>query len=175
MSQCSRMVSDMTSRKVGRSTIDYLLRSNKLEELVGGDAEISARGLLSRANLRITTAQAGLDGGDPEGAFVAAYDAYRMAADSLLVRQGLRATGGPGSHAVAEDAISAQFSDGVHGFAKPTFERFRRTRNAAQYFDPDAPEIVEADASWAIRTATEVVDGVGSLLSSETLSLYRIE
>lgn len=95
-----------------------------------------------------------------------------MAADSLLVRQGLRATAGQGSHAVIEDVVAAQFFDEVHGLAKPTFERFRRTRNAVQYFDPDAPEIVQADASWAIRTASEVIDGGRNLLTSESLGLY---
>jgi hypothetical protein len=44
-----------------------------------------------------TTAAAALTGGDIDGAYVAAYDAYRMAAESLLARQGLRATGGDGS------------------------------------------------------------------------------
>ena len=158
----------MTSWEVGRSTVAYLLRSNKLEQLVSGDAEISATGLLKRATLRIKTAQAGFDGGDPEGAFVSGYDAYRLAADSLLVRQGLRATGGQGSHAVVEDVVSAQFADRIQGLAKPTFERLRRMRNAAQYFDPDAPEIVEADARWAIGLAVEVVDGVANVLAGET-------
>jgi len=33
-----------------------------------------------------------------------------MAAEALLSRQGLRATGGDGSHMCVEDAASAQFS-----------------------------------------------------------------
>jgi hypothetical protein len=35
-----------------------------------------------------------------------------------------------------EDAVSAQFSDRIAGYAKATFERFRKTRHTAQYFDP---------------------------------------
>lgn len=165
----------MTSWQEGRSTIDYLLGSHKLEQLLGGDAAVSAIGLVERASLRITTAQAGLNGGDPEGAFVAAYDAYRMAADSLLVRQGLRATGGVGSHATVEDAVAAQFADSIRGLAKPTFGRFRRARNGAQYFDPDAPGITVTDAEWAIATATEVVTAARSLLDGGSLELFTSE
>jgi len=163
----------MASWEQGRSTIDYLLAANKLEELAGGDLEISASGLLERATMRVSTANAGLKAGDAEGAFVTAYDAYRMGADSLLIRQGLRATGGHGSHAVVEDAVSAQFANVIPGLAKSTFERFRRTRNAAQYFDPDAPEIVHADASWAIRTASDVIDSVRNVLDHGSLDIYR--
>lgn len=163
----------MASWEVGRTTVDYLLGEGKLEALVAGDEAAAAVRLVERAALRLRTAGAGLDGGDPEGAFVNAYDAYRMAADSLLVRQGLRATGGHGSHAVVEDTVSAQFSDEIPSFAKPTFERLRRTRNAAQYFDPDVPEIVEADASWAIETATAAIDDVRGLLSDSRLDRYR--
>jgi hypothetical protein len=77
-------------------------------------------------------ATAGLEIGDVEGAFVAGYDAYRMAAESLLVRQGLRATGGEGSHVTVEDAVAAQFAEVIDAVAKHTLERFLRTRHAAQ-------------------------------------------
>ena len=97
---------------------------------------------------------AALAGGDIDGAYVAAYDAYRMAAESLLAQQGLRAIGGDGSHMTVEDAISAQFAEEIPAFAKPAFERFRRTRHSALYFDPKAAPITRADASWAIEKAT---------------------
>lgn len=48
-------------------------------------------------------------------ALAATYDAYRMAAEALLGRQGLRATGGEGSHMTVEDAISAQFAKQIPG------------------------------------------------------------
>ncbi len=41
-----------------------------------------------------------------------------------------------GSHMAVEDAVSAQFRAEIPAFAKPTFERFRRARHSAQYFDP---------------------------------------
>ena len=157
----------------GRRTIDYLLTAHKLETLETGDAHLSATGLVDRAALRLRTANAGLASGDPEGAFVAAYDAYRMTADSLLLLQGLRATGGQGSHTAVEDAVSAQFSRTVESFAKPTFERLRRTRNALQYFDPDAPEVDDDDARWAIQHAKLSVEGARDLITSRSIAIYR--
>lgn len=65
-----------------------------------------------------------------------------------------------------EDAVAAQFAADIPEFAKPTFERFRRTRHSAQYFDPDAAPITEQDASWAIEKATGAVSRVMALLAS---------
>lgn len=56
-----------------------------------------------------------------------------------------------------EDAVSAQFSADIPAFAKPTFERLRRTRRTVQYFDPAAPPITESDAAWAIEKADSAV------------------
>lgn len=64
-----------------------------------------------------------------------------------------------------EDAVSAQFAADIPAFAKPTFERFRRTRHSAQYFDPDATPITRADASWAIEKATAALYGARALLT----------
>lgn len=130
------------------------------------DNASTAATLVGRATLRLeTTAAAALSGGDVDGAYVAAYDAYRMAAEALLAWQGMRATGGDGSHMTVEDAVSAQFTIDIPAFAKPTFERFRRTRHSAQYFDPDAAPIAEADARWAIEKATAALAGVRQLLT----------
>jgi hypothetical protein len=96
---------------------------------------------------------------------VAAYDAYRMTAEALLARQALRATGGDGSHMAVEDAVSAQFGAEIPAFAKPTFERFRRARHAAQYFDPAAAPLTVSDAAWAIGKAEEALSGVKALLA----------
>jgi hypothetical protein len=100
-----------------------------------------------------------LEKGDVDGAYAAAYDAYRMAAEALLARQGLRATGGDGSHMAVEDAISAQFVAEIPAFAKPIFERLRRTRHTAQYFDPSAAPISGPDVEWAIEKATAALEG----------------
>jgi hypothetical protein len=88
-----------------------------------------------------------------------------MAAEALLARQGLRATGGDGSHMSVEDAVSAQFAAEIPAFAKPIFERLRRTRHTAQYFDPSAAPITKPDAEWAIQKATEGLAGAKTVLS----------
>ncbi len=90
-----------------------------------------------------------------------------MAGEALLVRQGLRATGGEGSHVTVEDAISAQFGDRIAAFAKPTFERMRRTRHTAQYFDPSAAPIELGDAEWAVRMSEQAVEGATAMLESD--------
>jgi len=91
----------------GRSTIEYLLGRSRLERIDGTTAGDAAATIIGRAVRRLLTADGGLKAGDVEGAFAAAYDAYRMAAEALLIRQGLRATGGEGSHMTVDDAISA--------------------------------------------------------------------
>jgi hypothetical protein len=88
-----------------------------------------------------------------------------MAAEALLARQGLRATGGDGSHMAVEDAVSAQFVAEIPAFAKATFERLRRTRHTAQYFDPTAAPITKADAAWAIQKAAAALAGAQAILS----------
>jgi hypothetical protein len=150
----------------GRRTVQYLVDKERLENIEAAGLGALAEALLGRAALRVgTTAAAALAGGDVDGAYVAAYDAYRMAAESLLARQGLRATGGDGSHMTVEDAVSAQFAEDIPAFAKPTFERFRRTRHSAQYFDPKAAPITRPDASWAIEKATAALSGARALLA----------
>lgn len=151
----------------GERTVQYLRDHGRLESFEAEDLGALAELLIRRAALRVeTTATAALEGGDVDGAYVAAYDAYRTAAESLLARQGLRATGGDGSHTAVEDAVSAQFATDFPAFTKPTFERFRRTRHSAQYFDPDAAPITRLDASWAIQKATAALSGVKALLAA---------
>lgn len=149
----------------GERTVIYLVDKGRLESFESTDLGEVAAALLQRAARRVqTTAAAALQGGDVDGAYVAAYDAYRMAAEALLACQGLRATSGEGSHMVVEDAVSAQFAEAVSAFAKPTFERFRRTRHSAQYFDPEAAPITREDASWAIEKGSEALAGVRAVL-----------
>ena len=125
----------------GEQTIQFLVDRERLESFAADDLAVLAETLIRRAELRVeTTAVAALVGGDVDGAFVAAYDAYRMAAEALLARQGLRATGDRGSHTAVEDAVSAQFRAEISTFAKPTFARLRETRHSAQYFDPSRSE-----------------------------------
>ena len=74
-----------------------------------------------------------------------------------------------------EDAVGAQFAGEIRAFAKPTFERFRRTRHIAQYFDPSAPPIEQDDARWALRISQEAVDGVTELLASSPPGVFSTD
>jgi hypothetical protein len=151
----------------GEQAVQFLVDRNRLESFAAEDLPALAQALVARAVLRVeTTATAALDGGDVDGAYVAAYDAYRMAAEARLARQALRATGGDGSHMAVEDAVSAQFRTEIPAFAKPTFERLRRSRHSAQYFDPSAPPLTASDAAWAIEKAKEALAGARALLAS---------
>lgn len=151
----------------GERAVLYLIGKGRLENIEAGDLASFAEALTKRAALRLeTTAVAALAGGDQEGAYVVAYDAYRISAEALLACQGLRATGGEGSHMTVEDAVSAQFAAVIPAFAKPTFERFRRARHGAQYFDPGVVPITNADASWAVEKATAALSGARELVAS---------
>jgi hypothetical protein len=75
----------------GEQTVQFLVDRNRLESFAAGDLAALTEALVARATLRVeTTATAALAGGDVDGAYVAAYDAYRMAAEALLARQALR-------------------------------------------------------------------------------------
>jgi uncharacterized protein (UPF0332 family) len=163
----------VTTSAEGSSTIQFLLDRNRLERIDEKSVERSAATVINRAKLRLLTAEGGFALGDTDGSYAAAYDAYRMCAEALLLSQGLRATGGEGSHVTVEDAVSAQFSVVIPGFAKPTFERLRRTRHSAQYFDPSSAEISPEDSQWALATARSVVSAVGELLKTDPPTLFR--
>jgi hypothetical protein len=69
----------------GEQTVLYLVDKGRLENFESTDLDEVAAALLQRAARRVqTTAGAALRGGDVDGAYVAAYDAYRMAAEALL-------------------------------------------------------------------------------------------
>lgn len=158
--------------RAGENVIAFLLERGRLESVVAADVDAACDALLERATKRLETARAALTGEDWEGAFANAYDVYRMAAEVLLLRQGLRTTGADGSHVAVEDAVSAQFADDIAGLSKVRFERMRQGRHASQYFDPTRPEKTDDDARWALELADEVLSGVRELLRSGRLGLY---
>jgi hypothetical protein len=157
----------------GERTVTFLIDRGRLEHFEANDPAATASALAERATRRLeATARAALANGDADGAYAAAYDAYRMAGEALLARQLLRATGGDGSHMAVEDAVSAQFASSVPAFAKPVFEQLRRTRHSAQYFDPNSPPITEADAAWAIGKATAALTCARTLLADGRLDSF---
>jgi hypothetical protein len=151
----------------GERTVQYLVDQNPLESFAAEDLAVLAEALIGWAVLRVeTTATAAWRVVTWTGAFIAAYDAYRMAAEALLARQALRATGGDGSHMAVEMPCRAQFGAEIPAFAKPTFEQLRWARHSAQYFDPSAAPLTVSDAAWAIEKAKEALSGVKALLAA---------
>ena len=150
----------------------YLIETGRIEEVAAEGRREAGDRVLDRAERRIETALAGFEVGDIAGAFAVAYDAYRMAGESLLLRQCLRPTSGAGSHVAVEDAVSAQFAVSIPEFTKPTFERFRRNRHAAQYYDDEAPPLTREDAQWAITVAKAAVRGSTRLSEEDVLEPF---
>ena len=75
----------------GEQAVGYLISRGRLESFESAHPVDLAEAQVARAALRVgATAAAALKMGDVDGAYVAAYDGYRMAAESLLARQGLR-------------------------------------------------------------------------------------
>ena len=151
----------------GEQTVQFLVDRNRLESFEADDLAALTEALIGRAVLRVeTTATAALAGGDVDGAFVAAYDAYRMTAEALLARQALRATGGDGSIWQWRMPCRRNSERKSRHSPSPTFERLRRSRHAAQCFDPSAAPLTESDARWAIGKAKDALSGVKALLTA---------
>ena len=96
-----RYVAGVQPDPSSRRAVEFLIRRGRLETIDGTGAAEAAELMLGRAERRLLTAAGGISFGDLEGGFAAAYDAYRISAEGLLVRQGIRATGGDGSHMAA--------------------------------------------------------------------------
>ena len=117
----------------GAKTIDFLVAHTRLERISPEGLRAATATLVQRAAKRLDTAKAALNVEDFDGVFTNAYDVYRMSGEALLLVQGLRATGGDGSHVTVEDAVCAQFSGHVDDFTKAIFERFRQGNDRVSY------------------------------------------
>lgn len=156
----------------GAKTIDFLLDRSRRERINAEDLGPATAALAQRATKRLATAQGALAAEDFDGAFTNAYDVYRMCGEALLLLQGLRATGGDGSHVTVEDSVCSQFNGEVDDFSKAIFERFRQGRHAAQYFDPSKAEKTSSDAEWALDTAGRALAQAAALINSGRIDPY---
>ncbi len=69
----------------GERTVQFLIDRGRLEPIEASDLVVLAGALIERATRRAeATATAALQLGDVDGAYAAAYDAYRIAAEALL-------------------------------------------------------------------------------------------
>jgi HEPN domain len=150
---------------VGRLTTLFEDRG-QLDRLEHADAA-SARACLSRAADRLKAASVLGDANLWESAFTTAYDAYRTAADAVVLSLGFRVPATPGAHRIATDIAHAALQRESDAFAPAGAERFRQGRHESEYFDPARPvDKTAADARWAINLATSAVDAVGVELAT---------
>jgi uncharacterized protein (UPF0332 family) len=139
---------------LGEADIEALLAAGDLQQLTGAAA--NGERLLQKAALTLTTARA-VAQGDPDSAFVLAYDAARQAATALLAHQGLRPTT-KGGHYAVERAVRAQFGQGFRQFGA-----LRRRRNELEYPERpgDSATVEEVDESiWNAEVIVTAARGV---------------
>ncbi|MBK5248654.1 MAG: HEPN domain-containing protein [Actinomycetales bacterium] len=138
---------------VGREELNALLRAGRLRR-VQADRSEAARELrmaeehLDSAQEQLTTR--------PRVAFLAAYDAARLALSALLVNQGLRVESGEGGHQLLGDVAVAQLGRSTYG----RFDAMRRMRNASAYPNPDREVADDADAVSGLAAAQAIVADV---------------
>jgi hypothetical protein len=100
-----------------------------------------------------------------DSAFTTAYDAYRMAAEAVILSLGYRVRAVPGAHSITFDIAHTAVSNPGAPFTPSAADRFRTGRHEAEYFDPDRPvDKTEADAHWALDRAVAAIDAVRSAL-----------
>lgn len=142
----------------GQATIDSLLAAGRLER-VPPNAE-GARGLVAKASIHLRSA-ATLAVDDVDTAYDALHSANRKALTAILLVQGLRPTRS-GGHVAVFEAVQAQL-DPPLGRALAPYNRIRRARNAADYFDelPATGDDVRADLPLCeaiVDIADKVID-----------------
>jgi uncharacterized protein (UPF0332 family) len=142
--------------------IELYERKGTIEKIEGAGVE-SARACLARAKERLAAAEHLLEGDHWDPAYTTAYDAYRSAADAIVLLHGYRTAARPGAHE-ATHAFAAAALD-ASPFAEPTASTFRQGRNASEYFDPERPiDKTKDDAQWAVDQARSACAAVESAL-----------
>jgi hypothetical protein len=118
----------------------------------------------ARARLRAAEILAGSELWEP--AFTSAYDAFRTAADALVLHLGFRVPAIQGAHRIATDVANAALQPRT-AFSPASAERFRQGRHESEYFDPDRPvdKTVE-DTRWAVEIARSAIEAVAVELSA---------
>ena len=138
----------------------------QLDRLDAADAD-PARACLSRAKERLSAASVLTDAQLWESAFTTAYDAFRTAADAVVLSLGYRVPATPG-RPPHRDRHRARRAAVGHRRVR---SRWRRAvpagRHESEYFDPARPvDKTEADARWAVELASRAIDAVERALSA---------
>jgi hypothetical protein len=101
-----------------------------------------------------------------EAAFTSAYDAYRGAADAIVLLLGYRVPATAGGHRIAMDIAHAAIQPNPV-FAPATAERFRQGRHESEYFDPGRPvDKTGEDVRWGVDLARAAIDAVAEEVSA---------
>lgn len=142
--------------------IELYERKGTIERIEGVTPE-STRACLARAKERLAAAELLLDGKHWEPAYTTAYDAYRSAADAIVLLHGYRTAARPGAHEATLAFAAASLEQSP--FTEPTASTFRQGRHASEYFDPERPiDKTEGDARWAVDQARSACASVESAL-----------
>jgi HEPN domain len=101
-----------------------------------------------------------------ESAFTVDYDAYRTAADAVVLWLGYRVPATQGGHRIAADIANAALRNESDAYASAVTERFRQGRHGSEYFDPARSiDKTEDDAAWAIALTSRAIAAVRSALA----------
>ena len=147
--------------------IDLHLARGDLDAVRTGTVDASAQ-CLARARQRADAVVLLVDAEQFEVAYTTAYDAYRSAAEAVVLRLGYRVPAVKGSHRITTDIAHAALRDRSDVFDPATADRFRAGRHESEYFDPDRPiEKTAADADWARTRSARAVEGVGVAFEDE--------
>lgn len=139
----------------GETDVEALLAAGDLQKLIGDAA--NGEQLLAKASVTLSTARSAI-AGDPDSAFVLAYDAVRQALTALLVHQGLRPTS-KGGHYAVEQAVRAQFGPGFRQFGA-----LRRRRNELEYPERPGDGATVEEAKEAVDRARAMIDAANGLI-----------
>lgn len=155
----------MDTEAVGR-VIALFEGRGQLDRVEAADLD-AARACLGRAKERQSAAAVLIDAKLWESAFTTAYDAFRTAADAVVLSLGYRVPATQGGHRIATDIAHAAMQPDTDAFTPAGAERFRQGRHESEYFDPARPvDKSEADARWAVDLAGRAVDSVRRALSA---------
>lgn len=103
-----------------------------------------------------------------ESAYTAAYDAYRTAADAVVLSLGFRVPATAGAHRITVNVAEAALGDATDAFAPAPAERIRQGRHDSEYFDPVRPiDKSSDDVAWALALAARAVEAVRGSLADE--------
>ncbi|PZS25699.1 MAG: hypothetical protein DLM59_19730 [Pseudonocardiales bacterium] len=142
----------------GRGQLD------RLERVDAADA----RACLERARERLSAASLLANAHLSESAFTSAYDAFRTAADAVVLFLGYRVPATQGGHRIATDVAHAAIQPESQVFAPAGAERFRQGRHESEYFDPARPvDKTAADATWAVDLARRAIAAVAAAISGD--------